>query len=402
MLLDSGSSSSPGAGKGPLKPAPKKGSTLDEWMRRPSSAADQVHRESAPKTTGNPYDDWMRPQGSPAVYDQSKDLGTLAMQHSDNISPEVGDETGRLGFSALMEKRESDAERAKRAEVLGITTGALSTTPEMVKDLTDRLTTKEYNALSEKQRAAVDFNTTLAMAVRRDLKHQEKYDPSKTERGNYDAAVESMFGKDRGSDIYAPETMAVLRQLKIDDKSGDLDDYLGLKVAITEDDLKNFDQGPGLPGPAVIDGRAPEADRDKLEFKQHLVDDATTAMQEAIDKGAKLMQGYRATLATVRRQDIEDMGGIYKSPEARSGFGVENLDRMISGTYNELLGYDKPKIAQALQAMRENLPEDQLTAFFNYADSRTRMVQQRRDVPLSDAKTKYTPEQVRALLGLKD
>lgn len=390
-------------GKGPLKPAPKPGSTIQEWMKKPSTPADQVVRESAPAGPGglkldksNPMSDWMRPQGSPQVYDQEQNPGALAMRFND-ISPEVGD---KGGYETEVAHRESEADRAKRAEILGITTGALSTTPELIKDMTHRMTRAEYDALSDKQRAAVDFNTSLAKAVRRDLRLQGEYDPSKGERKRYEAAEEAMFGPERGSDIYAPETMALLRQLKVKDASDDLDDYLGLKVAVTEDDLVNFDTGPAEAG-AVIDGRVPEAVRPSITYKQHLVDSAQEALQTQLAQGAKLLQDYRSTTATTRRQDIEDMGGVYKSPATQVGFGAENLDRMVSGTFDELLGYDKKKIADSLELMRQQLPEQDLKAFFQYADRRTREAQQY-DIALGDGTSSYTPEKYRKLLGLKD
>lgn len=400
MLLDNGPAAKPTQGKGPLKPAPKPGSSIEEWMKKPSTPADQVVRESAPKGPAGPV-------GPNPHYDTPAWQGRweqLNNPQADSSSPQWGAGMSRGGprgdIMMAQEHQETEAERAKRAEILGITTGALSTTPELIKEMTHRMTREEYDALSDKQRAAVDFNTSLAKAVRRDLRLQDEYDPSKGERKNYEAAVESMFGKEHGSDVYAPETMALLRQLKIKDKADDLDDYLGLKVAVTEDDLVNFDTGPAEAG-AVIDGRVPEAVRPAIQYKQHLVDSAQEALQAQLDRGAKLLQDYRSTTATARRQDIEDMGGVYKPAATLTGFGAENLDRMVSGTFDELLGYDKKKIDQSLQLMRENLPEDQLKAFFQYADRRTREAQQY-DIQLGDGKSSYTPEKYRQLLGLKD
>ena len=399
MLLDAGGSKP--QGKGPLKPAPKSGS-LDEWMRKPSTAADQVAHESAPAGPKPPV-------GPNPHYDvpawQAKWEQLNGGSKPAEPDPQWGAGMSRGGPRGdIIQAQQHDAdeaERAKRAEILGITTGALSTTPELIKDQLHKMTREEYDALSDKQRAAVDFNTSLSRAVRRDLRLQEKYDPSKDERKNYDAAVESMFGKDHGSDVYAPETMALLRQLKISDKADDLDDYLGLKVAITEDDLVNFDTGPAEAG-AVIDGRVPEAVRPEITYKQHLVDSAQEALQKQLDQGAKLLQDYRSTLATNRRQDIEDMGGVYKPAAVMTGFGADQLDRNISGTFDELLGYDKKKIADSIQLMRDNLPEDQVKAFFDYADRRTREAQQYNIDLTPSGKTDktYTPEQYRKLLGL--
>jgi hypothetical protein len=400
MLLDGGGSSSkPLQGKGPLKPAPKQGSSIEEWMKRPSTPADQVVRESAPKgpVGPNPHYD------VPAWQNRWEQLNSGQPATEQPVTGWGNSRGGPRGdYMMAQQHEETEAERAKRAEILGITTGALTTTPELIKDMTHRMTREEYDALSDKQRAAVDFNTSLAKAVRRDLRLQDKSDPSKEERKNYDAASESMFGKDHGSEIYAPETMALLRQLKVKDTADDLDDYLGLKVAITEDDLVNFDTGPAEAG-AVIDGRVPEAVRPSITYKQHLVDSAQEALQAQLAKGAKLLQDHRSTLATSRRSDIEDMGGVYKPVTAMTGFGSDNLDRMVSGTFDELLGYDKKKISDSLQLMRENLPEDQVKAFFDYADRRTREAQQYNIelTPSGQTDKSYTPEQTRKLLGLK-
>ena len=238
MLLDSGGSSKP-QGKGPLKPAPKSGG-LDEWMRKPSTAADQVAHESAPAGPKPPVG--LNPHYDvPAWQNRWEQLNSGQPATEQPVTGWGNSRGGPRGdYMMAQQHEETEAERAKRAEILGITTGALTTTPELIKDMTHRMTREEYDALSDKQRAAVDFNTSLAKAVRRDLRLQDKYDPSKEERKNYDAASESMFGKDHGSEIYAPETMALLRQLKVKDTADDLDVCLALGVSAVISDRPKY------------------------------------------------------------------------------------------------------------------------------------------------------------------
>ena len=107
-----------------------------------------------------------------------------------------------------------------------------------------QLSWEEYDALSPKQRAAVDFNGALYNATNADKQAQLKGADDPNVRGSYDKALEKTFGsRDRGSDTYAPNTLALLSTLGLNDKGGDLDEWLNMGGAATAGDLESVEVG---------------------------------------------------------------------------------------------------------------------------------------------------------------
>ena len=107
-----------------------------------------------------------------------------------------------------------------------------------------QLSWEEYDALSPKQRAAVDFNGALYNATNADKQAQLKGADDPNVRGSYDKALEKTFGsRDRGSDTYAPNTLALLSTLGLNDKGGDLDEWLNMGGAATAGDLESVGVG---------------------------------------------------------------------------------------------------------------------------------------------------------------
>ena len=97
------------------------------------------------------------------------------------------------------------------------------------------LTWDQYNALTPRARAAVDANTALVSAVRQDLAAGQNLEAADD---TYLQGVEALFGKQGGSDTYAPATMQALSQLGLGNtETGDLDQYLRGGALLTEDDL---------------------------------------------------------------------------------------------------------------------------------------------------------------------
>jgi hypothetical protein len=113
-----------------------------------------------------------------------------------------------------VEKKKVDAARADRADELSNRHVLVS-----------KMNWDDYNALNTAQRAAVDANTAIADAVAQD----EAAGGDGKKDKSYQADVEKLFGKDGGSDTYAPRTAALLSELGLGDKKlGDLDNYLNL------------------------------------------------------------------------------------------------------------------------------------------------------------------------------
>lgn len=399
MLLDAG------GGSGLVKkPGP-----VDALMKKPVAPAPAAKPAPIAKPAERTANEIL---GVPAHVDQPDPLSYLKREE---ITPEGYGSGLRSGTlhpeqQKMFEAKEAEDDRAEREKVLGISTGALTTTPDMLKDAVDRLTPDEYNQLSTRQRAAVDFNTMLATAVKKDLNRQDtKYaDVPDQARATYDKSVEKMFGEN-GSDLYAPETMAVLRQLKISDPTDDLDDYLNLKVAITEDDLKNITDKQPAPN-YVIEGRAPEGDRGKLEVVEGLVD-KTQQLQQALVKGKQMLQSFQATAANERAEDLGFLGG--SSPLAsRPSLGFQpaqftesgapaDLNTYFRRAFEDLTNEKNPDRSKVLDALKVDLHPDELQAFMDYATTRARNSRQYGASMGEDPSSEYArPKEIRALLGL--
>ena len=132
----------------------------------------------------------------------------------------------------------------------------------------EEMTWDEYNALDPDTRAAVDANTLLRDAVDKDTALVTQFDSNKDGRlsyaegrkhyaarddKNYDNNYRRVFSRGtsvdpnrpRGSEIgelndltYAPNTLAVLNMLDLNDSRGVIDDYLNGTAFINADDIK--------------------------------------------------------------------------------------------------------------------------------------------------------------------
>ena len=314
-------------------------------------------------------------------------------------------------------KAEPKFERAQRARAIGADIQG-PTNPRHPQGVgvgdVEPMTWEKYNALSPEQRAAVDFNTMLVRAVRKDTSHQDTYDPSKQEKAQYQADVDKMFGDGLGSDLYAPETMAVLRQISFSDKYADLDDFLKLNAAITAKDLKGIGTPPAegvlSPGSGFNDALN-NGGYERADLVQALANQ-TAAMQEALVKGHAMLQSVNATAKEDRYQDVRLMGGNAQHAKAGLGYqppvydasGVpQDLNTYFQDAFEKLANRANNKDSQdILGAVRQALHPDELQAFMSYVDSRTSNAE-RFGQPLGEADgVKYrTPEQFRQLLGLE-
>jgi hypothetical protein len=195
---------------------------------------------------------------------------------------------------------------------------------------TDVLTWDEYNDLSGLDKAAVDFNTMLVKAVKRDRKMQDSYNPDEQQQKNYDAAVQGMFpsGSSTTNELkYAPETVALLNQIGYNgDGQGDLNDFLQLKAAVTDKDLKRMGQSQdsGLRR-GGLDFQSPVME-ERMNFKTDLVNKTDDALSQAMEKGNKLLANFQtAAFETLRADTVGALGGLARS-ESGIGFGETEKD----------------------------------------------------------------------------
>ena len=171
---------------------------------------------------------------------------------------------------------------------------------------TKALTWAEYDALSSRQRAAVDANTALVRAIRADegarTRGGLRLPSSQAPReASYDADVERLFGKSGGSDLYAPATVKALAQLNlVDTEKGDLDNYLNMSALVNTDDLARLDtqRTPQRPWfkPSTAGTVGPvSAESARDQQTRMFSDKALSAMQNTLSQGQTLLGSFSST-----------------------------------------------------------------------------------------------------------
>lgn len=265
-----------------------------------------------------------------------------------------------------------------------------------------QMTWEDYQNLSPKARAAVDFNTMLVQAVRRDAKLRDEYEESgisKTERERYDRAVYATFGKDGGSDLYSPETVSLLRSIDLTDKTGDLDDYLGLNAAITAGDLKHIKE---TPGPTAYEAKANPVQLNKLQLTNDLAN-KTAEMQRALAKGNELLASINMTANLARGERTEMYGGFARKPPGELlGYDDGELSQYFRAAYDLLAQKRGQKdVDLQFQEFNEKLSPSELRAFMNYADTRSKQaLEYGLTLGTTEGARYKDPETFRAQIGL--
>lgn len=350
----------------------------------------------------------------------------------------------QMGFQEAVKEDKHAKERAVRQDVLGIDQKAEPTygNRTVKKPAAPGVGKIEergdawYNALSDRERAAVDFNTMLVDAVKKDLANQKAYNPTDNQRDSYDAYVTQMFGKDRGSKLYAPETMSLLLKLGRQDADGewnglqdtdaDLDDFLGLNAAITADDISNLDlnvpERTGLMASVVRDqgfesGTLP-SQQYRLELSRQLAD-KTAMLQDSLAKGNAMLDTIYATSLVSRNDVLKEVGGLVNTPKVMLGYResqhnpdgtVKNLNTFYRDAF-DLFADKKTKQEDrdaALAQISSPLTQDEWQGFWEYADQRSanalRFGTQLTDTKLADGSKMHqrSPQEFRELLGLDE
>ena len=306
-----------------------------------------------------------------------------------------------------------DQNRAERSDVL-------ARGPKKPK--VERMTWHEYNLLTPRERAAIDFNTMLVKAVRKDISSQDEYQPGPTESKQYEATLKQAFGsKDRGSDKYfAPETMAVLKQIKFHDVNSDLDDFLQLRVAITDADLR------GLKFPAnenkvtnVVANLANQANytpEEQVQSVQGQLALNTKRMEQKLADGNNMLRAMPAIAAQERNFILKRLGGTankskpglgYQTPDFVDGpNGPEpaDLNTYFIQAFDQLAGNAAPSATKGkiLGAAKEVVESHGVSfdEFLGYLNDRSNTAKQF-DQALGEVRgVKYrSPEDFRKMLG---
>lgn len=334
----------------------------------------------------------------------------------------VGGGTDRTGaFQTLQEQTAEKVEAEKAAELQlerdkarDINEDLLGLNQPSEKPDTYRMTQEEYLALSPKQRAAIDFNTALNAAVRRDRKNQARYNnvlaegeesseasTTMEQRDTYDADVRKMFGEDRGSSIYAPETVALLKDIGYTNDSADLDDFLSMKLAVTDDDLgalrakKADDTNDWL----LKDGT--KVDSPRFSAQNELVTRMRTRIEEVLAKGENLLGNTTATLTQARSDELARYGGISPTLKLAPGYDPANpATEQFQAAFQALSDKSSDLSADMLRQVNEKWQGMGINpdAFWTYAESRLNETEASNGTLGSNA---YKPDELRQLLGLK-
>lgn len=305
--------------------------------------------------------------------------------------------------------------RAQRAKAIGANTVAPQGAGN-IRKRTDEMTDAEYNALDPKQKAAIDFNTMLVDAVRRDRKLQDEYDPTKADQRYYDAAVSNMFGDTQPDALqYAPETLAVLKQIGYNDPQADINDFLSLKATIKTSDLKDLATGAVVPteNARVADSMpTPEADRTELMAR---LASSTQRMEAELAKGTDLLTKFPSVIDAAyvdRANMLEPIGAVQRSQlpsMGMIGYGAafdDNGERTIDGYFQTAFEALAAKKNQGdkdaiLSSVNAKLSPSEFDAFMAYADARSAN-SSRYDLPLGETdKVDYSKaDRFRKMLNL--
>jgi hypothetical protein len=107
------------------------------------------------------------------------------------------------------------------------------------KDKAVPMTVAAYNALSDDQRAAVDFNTALIAAREKDLASGWKMRVA-PEGSTQAEARKTAFGEDAVTGGYPEHTMKLLERIGYKAPGSSLEDFMSLDMAISADELANL------------------------------------------------------------------------------------------------------------------------------------------------------------------
>lgn len=307
------------------------------------------------------------------------------------------------------------AYRRERDEALGLAqTGGK---PRNIRRATARLTQEQYDSLNPMQQAAVQFNQLLAQAVRKDRKLADTYQPTAAERKAYDEAVAEMFGPDRGSDMYAPETLALLRQLKFQDSFADLDDFLTYRAAIRDGDLKRLVEpeptqtsvGEVKPGLLETMNAKEFPDNPARQHRLNLARLLAGRTQDVLPdlmRSNPLLGSETATLRAARNPLLEQFGGIANKVKGQVGYGQGRYDNGRPVDMNayfqtafEAMADSSSDPAEIVKMIRDDLSPEDARQLFNYLDERTRLSAQY-NIPLGgrEGATYRTPAEILELL----
>lgn len=337
-----------------------------EMLKRPETPLQQIAREAGEERRAK------EEAKKQAAADDARARGGDLVSLLDTTGGGTGAGGGTIAELARRAQTETQKPRPKRK-------------PEKV----EAMTTAEYEALTPEQRAAVDFNTLLVDAVNRDKSSQAEYKKTANaaERAAYDDAVEDMFGSGHGSDLYAPATIAVLDQIKFEDTTKDLDEFLDLRAALTDKDVENIAKAGDNPKMTLAEVPAfssPEQQaeasqqRQRTQYAQEISEKTAAAIEEQMQRSNAVLADFRATFANATTSAVTGLGGTGPEIVAPNEDFAGLFDTFSQKQYVNTVG-------ESLNMMRQQYGDQFTNDFQQYLADRTAEAK-RYSLPLGETK----------------
>jgi hypothetical protein len=318
-----------------------------------------------------------------------------------------------LNSDAIMSAQKGYDEqlRTRRADALNVD---MSRTEPMsnkeVNQQVKKISWAKYNNMTPLQRAAVDYNTMLMQAAKRDNRNRgEDLDTESEQYQTYANAYEDMFGGSADAAKHSPETVALLRQIGYkSDGATELDDFLNLDAAVTAKDMRRLDnaQDLGLRRGGAGSLYSNPVMEDRMDFLGGLVNQTENAQSAALDKGNKILSQFSKQAFNMARADmVEQMGGTPAT--AVPNPTNEALSSNFNNYYNLLVDADLESKGVTLDtvfgSIQDHLNEDERKQFVKYVQER--LINSEADgtdiTDSPDVARMRTPEEIAKLLNLR-
>lgn len=276
------------------------------------------------------------------------------------------EETARLDKADVDEEMGRSEERATRA---GMNRGG--------KDRgTETMTAEDYAALTPKQKAAVDLNTMLVEAVKRDM------GVTREEGKKYDDRVQAVFGEDASTtQPFAPNTMNLLESIGYKGDTTKVNDFLKLKAAFDADDVGDL---------KLRKGEAPDANLMSAGFSR----DAVQASLVESLTGARTDKDLRGGALDTQRDLLgtnEKLGYGEANPEGDRTGQLNAYFQQAFETMSTKGSGVKPEAI--MDEARARMDDAEWGAFIEFLDVKSRESKQF-DLPLgTNPDTDYKPTQ---------
>lgn len=335
-------------------------------------------------------------------------VGDENPQAEDLLNLAVEQQGGAKGQQA---RAEAEDGRALRERALG-TPGK----EQRVLNQLRQLSPEEYDALTEQQRAAYDFNKMLAQAVHKDRRNADRYNPTPEEQASYSSDLEAMFGPGRDQGQYAPETVALLRQLGMQDPDAALSDFLSLDAAIGRKQIDRLAESaapapaaPGVtqrPGLGVLDAMDP-VKQERFNLADSISADVSK-LEQVMAKGNQMLSTIDQVAAQDRNDLVDRYGGMRNKLKPDVGYDPnlqldENKNPVDDNSYFQMAfdllaqrGTDPDAVLSDARRLMSGEPET-LRKFLAYLDQRAANAE-RFGLPLGQSEDYLTPEEFRARL----